>query len=198
MAPVGSADRGDPRRMARSGEPIMDRGSDASALDWGLSRPRMPGDQQQHPVSGHDRSLQSGIDRAPGSIEIETVKVEHTIGLDAPCAQSTVPSTVERSGLRTGGLRRRLANNRGFRPGGHSRGSWRRIMSSSGRQFARERPDGGGHPLPQFLFLRGERAHAPRFPWAEGSAPAPWPTFRRRFWLRPVPRPRTCRSGWAP
>ena len=49
VAAMRAPDRGDPRRVARRREPVVDRGADSPALDRRLARPRVAGDQQQRP-----------------------------------------------------------------------------------------------------------------------------------------------------
>src|SRR5688572_13333140 len=82
MAAMGAPDGGDPRRVARCREPVVDRGPDPPSLDGRLAWPLMAGDQQHDAVAGGDRLLQDGVDRAPGTVEIMAVQVEDSVGGD--------------------------------------------------------------------------------------------------------------------
>ena len=107
MTAVGAAHGGDVRGMAGSGQPIVNRCSDAPALDRGLARPMMARDQEQHPLTASDGLFEAAIDRRPSAVEVHAVKVQDSVRLDRAAAQPFVPVSVER-------LR---ADRRGPRPG---------------------------------------------------------------------------------
>ncbi|HEX2802648.1 MAG TPA: hypothetical protein VHN55_01505 [Sphingomicrobium sp.] len=56
----------------------------------------MSRDEQQDPVAVCNRSFQPAVDRNPGAIEVQPVKVENPVGLDASRAQAPVPTGIER------------------------------------------------------------------------------------------------------
>jgi len=73
----------------------MNGGTDASALNWRLTRTMVTGDQQNDPVTMRDRLLEAAVDGGPGSIESHSVKIEHAVGLDDSATQPFVPASVE-------------------------------------------------------------------------------------------------------
>src|SRR5205085_639297 len=104
-------------------KPIVNGGADPAALDWRVTRPMMPGDQQHDTVARGDGSLQRLVDRVPGTVEGLAVQIDDAVGLHRALAQRLVPAAVQRrpdlgrrhcSRDRRPGLRYRL----------HSYGSW--------------------------------------------------------------------------
>ena len=98
MAPVGAANGGDSAMVARGREPVVDRGANAPALDRGIARPGMTGDQQQHPFAVNDGGVQRPVDRLPGAGEVVAVQVDDAVGLHRPGLQLPVPARIERIG----------------------------------------------------------------------------------------------------
>ena len=92
---MGAAHRGNRRRMARDGEPVMNRGADAAALHWRLAGAMVAGDQQHDASTTVDCAIQGAIDGVPGTIEAHPVKVEGQVGLDIAGAEAAVPGAVE-------------------------------------------------------------------------------------------------------
>lgn len=82
VARVSAPHRGDGRGMARSGQPVVNRGSDFATPNRGLACPRMAGDQQHDTLAGGTRPVEPEIDRIPGPIEVEAVKVDHPVRAD--------------------------------------------------------------------------------------------------------------------
>jgi hypothetical protein len=83
--------------MARGGQPVVNGGSNAPALNRRLARTMMAGNQQNEPVATRDCLLDPPVDGSPGSIEIHSVKIEHPVGLDGSVAQSFVPASIKGS-----------------------------------------------------------------------------------------------------
>jgi hypothetical protein len=75
-------------------EPIMDRSADRAAPDWRLTRPLMSGDQENDPIAARDCLLERSVDRPPGAIETQSVKVDGPIRLKSAAAQPAIPGTV--------------------------------------------------------------------------------------------------------
>jgi len=173
-------------------EPIVNGGPDPPAFDRGIPRPVMAGDEQKDSIAERDRLFKRTIDRPPCLVEAHPVKVEDPVGLDRPAPKAPVPGRIER-GSDVGwadfsNLRRRTDQ-------GCAWGSFLRGLSNFGLNWlARQRPDGGRHPGPEFGLVRAERTHAPLPPSAAGSAPGPTQTFRRRWRQLPAQRPRRCRN----
>ena len=209
MAPMRSPDGSDFLSVPGGGEPVVDGSADPSALDRRLARPRMAGDQKQHPFPVNHRPFQRGIDGPPGSVQTMAVQVDDAVRLDLPGTQAAVPMRIQIIGdgcLRPSGRRRRNWG-RSFGLASDGRRYRRRLLSPERlrpRQWiARQRTDGVGDLGPEGLLLRGQAAHWPpgcarRCLWAAGSAPNHWPTCRRRCARRRRPRPKRCRSGWRP
>lgn len=184
--------------MAGSRQPVVDRGANPAAFERRFALALMPRDQQQYPVSGGNRALQSAIDRLPCPIEAVAMQIQRPVGLDPARSKSPVPTPVERrtlqgcSGLRRWSCRRWLRNPR-FWPGYcRCRRDWRGRWHLN--RLARKRPDRCRDSSPKLGFLRGQAAHEPPYPWAAESAPGPWRTCRRRFAWPRRRRPRRCRS----
>ena len=95
MTPVSAAHRGDISGVARRGEPVVDRSADAPAFDRRVARAVVAGDQKQHAVAGKNRLLEPAVDRLPGGVEGQAVKIERPVGLDRAGAQAPVPAAVE-------------------------------------------------------------------------------------------------------
>ena len=92
MAPVRTANGGNARRVPRSGKPIVNGRADAAALDRRLARPVMTGNEQDNPVAGVNRLLETAVDRAPRGVEGHAVEIERPIGLSRARAKPPVPA----------------------------------------------------------------------------------------------------------
>lgn len=184
------------RSVARSREPIVDRRPDPAALNRWLAWAVMARDQQQQAVSARNSLIEASVDRCPRRIKVHAMQVDDAIRRSRPAAQLLVPASVEslfadRNGLRAAGRHGALKRHSCYLLGNNSR----RIFSGFRNQpFPRQRPNCHRDPGPELRLFRAERAHGPRHPSARGSAPAPWPTCRRR--LPPLQRrgPNTCRN----
>ena len=95
MPPVRAAHGCDPTRVARSSQPIVNRGANLSTLDGRLARTMVTGDQQKDSLAAQDCRLEAAVDGSPGLVEVHPVKVENTIRLDCSGAQPTVPASIE-------------------------------------------------------------------------------------------------------
>src|SRR5438128_7463628 len=69
MATMRAAHRGDRGRMARRREPVMDGGADPPALDRGIARAMMAGDQQDDARAVGNRALQRAVYCGPCTVE---------------------------------------------------------------------------------------------------------------------------------
>ncbi len=206
MAAMRGAYRGDMRRMARSGKPVVHSRANPPAYDGRFAAPLMPGNQQHDAIAGANRPLERMIDRRPGTVEVVTVKVQCPVRADRPGSKPLVPAAVERRRFKRL-ARRRHWRKRAWRRDATARDPrfprryydrWRGGRDGLNRNLARQRPERRGDPAPQFGLFSGELAHAPPRPWATGSSRARWPTCRPLS-LRPLrPRPRRCRSDWRP
>jgi hypothetical protein len=81
MARVGSADRSNPRGVAGSSEPIMDRGPDLATLHGRLAYPMVASNEQHEPVAGVLRTLEREVDRLPCAVQAVPVKIDDAIRL---------------------------------------------------------------------------------------------------------------------
>ena len=77
------------------GKPIVNGGANLAPLDGRLARAVMSGNQQQDAVAACDGLVESAIDRGPGAVEGQSVKVENAIRLDRTAAKPLVPGAVE-------------------------------------------------------------------------------------------------------
>jgi hypothetical protein len=187
------------RSVAGSREPIVDRRPDPAALDGWLAWPMMARDQQHQAVSARNSLIEASVDRCPRRIKVHAMQVDDAIRRSRPAAQLLVPASVESPFADWKGLR--AADRRGALKG-HScyllgNNSWRIFSGFRNQPFARKRPNGHRDPGPQFRLFRAERAHGRPHPWGRGSAPAPWPTCRRRLPPLQRPGPNRCRSDSA-
>ena len=73
----------------------MDRGADSAALDRRVAGAVVAGDQKEDPLAGRDRPLERAVDCPPRRVEVHSVEVEHSVGLDRAAAQPPVPAAVE-------------------------------------------------------------------------------------------------------
>ena len=74
----------------------MNRSSDPASLNRRLARPMMTRNQQHDPLTPRDRIFEGPVDRRPGAIQVHSMEVEHSIGLDRATTQSPIPASVER------------------------------------------------------------------------------------------------------
>jgi hypothetical protein len=82
MATVGAPDCGNPRRMTGSRQPVVHRGANPTAFQRQFALALMPRDQQQNPVTGGNRPLQSSVDRLPSAIEAVAMQIQRSVRLD--------------------------------------------------------------------------------------------------------------------
>lgn len=202
MARVRTADGGDHRGMARGGEPVMDSGPDATTSDRCFARPVVPGNQQQHTIAGRNRPLERLIDGRPGRSERHSVQIERAIRSNRSGLQPSIPGPVESRGLKGFGLPLGADNRRwpcGNRLPLLCCDRFRRIFDLRAvNRFARQRPDRRRYSRPKRRFVRAERAHARRHPWAGARTPAPSPPYPPQASRRRPRCPRRYRSGWSP
>ena len=88
-------DSGDLRRVARSGQPIVNGGADAASLDGRLAGAGMAGNQQHDAVAALDGLLQAPVDRGPGAVQRVAMEIDGAVGLDRPFGEAPVPAAVE-------------------------------------------------------------------------------------------------------
>jgi hypothetical protein len=79
---MGTANGCDIGRVARGGEPVVDRCADPAALDRRLSGTVMAGDQQNDALAASNCLLEAPVDCAPCGVEVHPMEVEHSVGLD--------------------------------------------------------------------------------------------------------------------
>jgi hypothetical protein len=94
------------------------------------------------------------------------VKVEYSIRFDRTRSQPPVPAGIQRSRRRLRARRQcrwRRTDGRSFR----NRMTWSRCEGSLsfGLRLSGKRTDGCGYAVPERLFFRAERSHAPPSPW---------------------------------
>jgi hypothetical protein len=106
MPPVCATHRGNIASVTGCSEPVVNRGADATALDWRLTWTMVPRNQQNYPIAALDRQLESPVDCLPGPVEIHAVEIEDAVGLDRAGTQSPVPASVERPLINWEALRR--------------------------------------------------------------------------------------------
>lgn len=177
----------------------MDRSADRAAPDWRLTRPLMPSDQENDPIAARDCLLERSVDRPPGAIETQSVKVDSPVGLKSAATKAAVPRTIERCSKAPRPLR-----SDGRASGARFCRLW--LLEIFRRGFnhflvvrvARKRADRGSDARPERRFFRAERAHGPPRLWAGANRRRRSPPFRPRFgWLQ-GPSPKRCRSDWRP
>ena len=195
-------DGGDIPSVAGSGQPGINGGPDPPTLDGRFARAMMTGDQEDHSIAGSDRPVELGVDCLPCAVEVQSVKIDDAVRLDGTRSQALVPAAVQRCSRvrgrlsllrRYGPFRRNATSRRGS--------SLRRrffVRDAGSYELSRKRPDRGGHPCPERVLVRAERAHERRHPSVEGSAPGPMPTFRPQPASHPGRRPSKCRNGLRP
>ncbi len=207
MAAVGAPDRSNVRRMPRRLQPVVDSGTDFSALNRRFSRRCVAGDEQNQPLISGDRTFQSAIDRAPCPVEIQPVQVDGPVGLQRAGAQALVPAGIQRrsgKGLGRSSRHGALANGPGQPTGCDGRGFRARIRRAFNR-LAGKRADRCRDLLPKRLFFSAEGTHcrtaralSVRSVSAAGRVLVLSPPSRRRRDGHNRPRPNRYRPGWRP
>lgn len=197
VAPMCRSNGGNPRRMARRLEPVVDRRANFAPLDGGSALPGMACDQQDHSLSSGNRALQPGVDRAPRAVEVHSMQVDDAIRLDFAGTQAPVPARIERTG-RGFCPRRRPRRCRCRRNGYGFRSPGLRRFGSGLESLARQRADRRCDPVPQRPFVRVERSHGRRCPSGSARAHSLSMTCHRQSPSPPARRPRRYRPGWRP
>ena len=114
MARVGSADGGDPGRVARDGQPVVYRRTDFSALDRWFPGAMMARHEQDEAVSGALGPLERQVDRPPRAVEAMAVKINDAVGLERARSELSIPRPIEgRAGPRGSGFGGRSGLSRG-------------------------------------------------------------------------------------
>jgi len=96
MSRMGSANGGDPRRVTRCREPVVNGGADLATSNRRLARPMVARNEQDKAIPGIARAFQGEIDGAPGAIEAVAVEIHDPVGLERAGAELPVPRPVER------------------------------------------------------------------------------------------------------
>lgn len=153
MPLVRAAHGGNSRGVARGFQPVVNRGPDPATLDWGIAASRMAGDEQDDPLAGCDRQLESDVNCTPRAIQGHPMKVDDAVRPDVARAKPPIPRRIERPHFRCGPRRRRPGRTlERARSGFHTSG-----VRRFGRGLYRlpgKRADGRGDPLPQRLLVR--------------------------------------------
>lgn len=87
--------RGNPRRVSRYGQPVMDSCAYAAAFKRRIPSPLMAGNEQQNPFPRGNCAFQRMIYRSPGAVQVVTVEIKDSIRLDPSGAQAAVPAPIE-------------------------------------------------------------------------------------------------------
>ena len=95
MAPVRAAHRGNRRCMSRMGQPVVNGSTDLAALNGRFARAVMAGNQEQHALTAGNGLIETAVDREPGTVEVQPVKVEDTVRIDGAGAEPLVPSAIK-------------------------------------------------------------------------------------------------------
>lgn len=147
----------DARSMPGMRQPVMNCGANLATLDGWFARSVVASDQQQHSVAAPNGLLQRAVDRRPGSVEGQAMKVEDAVRIDRPAAQSLVPAAIERligdrdrPGLLPYETGPGSRSNRGSRRCRYGSWLWRGSLDG----ISRKRPDRRGDPCPQLGLLR--------------------------------------------
>ncbi len=177
MARVRIADRCNPRGVARTLQPLPDRGANEPparpAIPVAIGLPgRLSRDDQKNADTLGNRLVEDSIEQALRAIQRVAMQIHGPVGSrDAP-AETPIPSSIERIGegfLLCHGRRRRHPQRRNpatLRSGHGWLDWWRRGQRRSNlalalRNPARERLHSGGHALPERGLVRIEPpAHA--------------------------------------
>lgn len=91
---MSAPDCGDGAGVPRSGEPMLDRGTNPPANERRIALTPMPGDEQYQPVTAGNRLLETAIDRPPGGIEAMPVQIDHPVRRDGALRQSPIPAAI--------------------------------------------------------------------------------------------------------
>ena len=95
MTPVSAPDGSNFRSVPRHFQPVVNGRAYLAALDWRIARAGMADHQKQDAFPAGDRPVESTVDRAPCLVEVETMQVEHDVGLDVAGAEPAVPAGIE-------------------------------------------------------------------------------------------------------
>jgi hypothetical protein len=96
MPAMSPPDGRDLARVARGSEPVMDCRADRAAPDRRLPFALVPGDEEEQSIAPGDGLLESPVDRPPGAIEAEPMKIDDAVGVEGPASKPPVPAAVER------------------------------------------------------------------------------------------------------
>lgn len=86
---------GNPARVTRRREPVVNSRPDLPALNGRLSGAMVSGNQQDDPISLLDRPFETPVYRTPCTVEIHPVKIEDPVGCNGSRAETPVPMPVE-------------------------------------------------------------------------------------------------------
>ena len=201
MAAMSAPNGSDFGGVARGSQPVVDGGADLASLHGRFPGSCVTGDEKQDSVPRGDCPVQPDIDRIPGLVEVQPVKIQNPVGLDGSGFQLLVPARIQRAWSRLRTWRQWL----GRRRDSSNSSRCARLLGSRNRRgrkvadpFSRKRSDRCCNPLPKRLLVSAERAHGQPNP--SGSAPAPGPcrTYRLRSAEPGRRRPKTCRRGCCP
>jgi len=95
MPPVRASNRGDPARVPRCGQPVVNRRSNLAPLDRRLAGASVAGDQQDKPVAPRNPLLETAIDCPPRTLEVHAVQVDYAVRFDRTVAETPVPACIE-------------------------------------------------------------------------------------------------------
>lgn len=95
MTAMRTADCGNTVCVSRGCEPVLDDRANPPTFDWRFARAVVPGDKQHQPVSPCDCLLEHSINGPPCSVKVHAVEVEHSIGLDIPILELSLPASIE-------------------------------------------------------------------------------------------------------
>lgn len=92
------AHRGNRPGVARCGEPVSDRGTDAPARmgTLALRAGRAAGNKQQQAITAQDRPCKCLIEGVVSTVERMAVKIDAAIGRDQASREAAVPARVKR------------------------------------------------------------------------------------------------------
>ena len=160
MPRMGSANRRDPRRVARCRKPIVNGGADLATQDRRLARTMMARDEQDNAIPGIARAFQREIDGPPSAIETVAVEIDDPVGLERAGAELPVPCPVERGSRPNGSRFRWLDAGRSWRCRFCHNGLRRRLRRPGSvvrsDKLARQGADGRRYPSPELGFVRAE------------------------------------------
>lgn len=86
MAWMRRPDGGNFAGVPRGGKPVVNHRADRAAPHGRFACALVAGNEQQDALAAHDGVVERSVDRPPGAVEAQSVKVDDTVRLDGAAA----------------------------------------------------------------------------------------------------------------